>query len=35
MAITSFADSCGIALAGVFAVLAHNKICDIPIPDYA
>lgn len=32
MAITGFADSAGISLAGVFAILAHNAICNIPLP---
>ncbi|KAJ8981481.1 hypothetical protein NQ317_007007 [Molorchus minor] len=31
MAITTFGDSIGIALAGVLAIYAHNKICDLPI----
>ncbi|CAH0562437.1 unnamed protein product [Brassicogethes aeneus] len=34
MAMTSFADSCGITLAGIFSMLAHNKICDIPLPNH-
>ncbi|VEN56963.1 unnamed protein product [Callosobruchus maculatus] len=32
MAITSFGDSIGILLAGLFAIMAHNKICDLPMP---
>ncbi|XP_050314387.1 battenin [Anthonomus grandis grandis] len=32
MAITGFADSAGISLAGLFAILAHNAICNIPMP---
>ncbi|KAJ8926899.1 hypothetical protein NQ314_020751 [Rhamnusium bicolor] len=32
MAITTFGDSIGIALAGAFAIFAHNKICDLPMP---
>ncbi|KAJ8950300.1 hypothetical protein NQ318_021157 [Aromia moschata] len=32
MAITTFGDSIGIALAGIFAIYAHNKICDLPVP---
>lgn len=32
MSTTSFADSIGITLAGLFAILAHNKICDLPKP---
>ncbi|XP_018571331.1 battenin [Anoplophora glabripennis] len=32
MAITTFGDSIGIALAGVLAIFAHNKICDLPMP---
>ncbi|ENN76755.1 hypothetical protein YQE_06596, partial [Dendroctonus ponderosae] len=32
MAITGFADSAGIALAGMFAILAHNAICNTPLP---
>ncbi|KAJ8923748.1 hypothetical protein NQ315_010329 [Exocentrus adspersus] len=32
MAITTFGDSIGIALAGLIAIYAHNKICDLPIP---
>ncbi|XP_030748507.1 battenin [Sitophilus oryzae] len=32
MAITGFADSAGISLAGIFAILAHNAICNIPLP---
>ncbi|XP_066155355.1 battenin isoform X2 [Euwallacea fornicatus] len=31
MAITGFADSAGISLAGVFAIFAHNAICKIPV----
>ncbi|XP_060537468.1 battenin [Cylas formicarius] len=31
MAITAFGDSAGISLAGLFAILAHNKICDMPL----
>ncbi|XP_063929498.1 battenin isoform X2 [Zophobas morio] len=32
MAITSFADSIGITLAGVVAIYAHNAICSLPMP---
>ncbi|CAG9759289.1 unnamed protein product [Ceutorhynchus assimilis] len=32
MAINGFADSTGIALAGVFAIMAHNAICTMPLP---
>ncbi|XP_022915502.1 battenin [Onthophagus taurus] len=32
MATTSFADSVGITLAGIFAIFAHNAICDMPKP---
>jgi len=30
---TSFADSIGITFAGVFAILAHNGICELPKPE--
>ncbi|RZC35953.1 CLN3 domain containing protein [Asbolus verrucosus] len=32
MAITSFADSIGITLAGIVAIYAHNGICSLPMP---
>nr|CAI5852759.1 unnamed protein product [Callosobruchus analis] len=32
MAITTFGDSIGILLAGLFAIMAHNAICDLPMP---
>jgi len=33
MGVTSFADSIGITLAGIFAIFAHNAICDLPKPE--
>lgn len=33
MGMTGFADSAGISLAGVFAILAHNAICNLPVPN--
>ncbi|KAH0812387.1 hypothetical protein GEV33_010404 [Tenebrio molitor] len=32
MAITSFADTIGITLAGIVAIYAHNAICSLPMP---
>ncbi|XP_056646881.1 battenin [Diorhabda sublineata] len=32
MAITTFGDSIGITLAGFLAIIAHNQICDLPLP---
>ncbi|KAL3289973.1 hypothetical protein HHI36_023355 [Cryptolaemus montrouzieri] len=32
LAATSFSDSIGITLAGIVAILVHNKICDMPLP---
>jgi len=33
MGTTGLADSIGITLAGIFAILAHNGICDLPKPE--
>ncbi|XP_044765292.1 battenin isoform X2 [Coccinella septempunctata] len=35
LAATSFADSIGISIAGVISIFAHNKICDMPLPNGA
>ncbi|XP_045481831.1 battenin isoform X1 [Harmonia axyridis] len=35
LAATSFSDSIGISMAGVLAIYAHNKICDMPLPSGA
>ncbi|KAF5285716.1 hypothetical protein FQA39_LY16522 [Lamprigera yunnana] len=32
LGITSFSDSVGISLAGIFAILVHNSICGLPKP---
>lgn len=33
LACTSFSDSIGISLAGVFAIFVHNAICKLPKPN--
>ncbi|KAK9890253.1 hypothetical protein WA026_010363 [Henosepilachna vigintioctopunctata] len=35
LAATTFSDSVGITFAGLLAIVAHNKICDLPLPDSA
>lgn len=32
MATTSFADTVGITIAGILAIVVHNEICGLPKP---